>query len=297
VYELAHVAALIERNCPELAPVQVARLGRGWDHDVFVANGRWVFRFPRNAGAAEALIVERELLPWLVPQLPVPVPNPHYHGVLDETSGWLFAGYALLPGSTVCDVRLDSVSRAALAPVLGRFLRALHALNPLAAPAALPGERLRRLDVEYRGPQARQRLIEFRESALLPRPVAERLLTLCEAPATPLPLHREVIVHCDVHSRNVLVEESGSMSGVLDWVDVHRGDRVHDLVAPFELLPARARAAFFDHYGSVDEVTLQWARWRAVCHTAGALAGAVEREDSSFAQASRQALLEIVEDA
>jgi aminoglycoside phosphotransferase (APT) family kinase protein len=293
IYAPELAAALIARDCPELVPVRISRFGRGWDHDVFVVNDRWVFRFPRNAPAAEAIEVERELLPWLAPHLPCPIPRPRYHGTLDGRPGWNFAGYALLPGTTICDAPLDAGQRARLAPALGKFLRALHVLDPADSPVALPVERLRRLDVGYRVPQTRERLLLLGRSGKLSEAVVEKLLRASEPPAELLPADREVIVHCDVHRRNVLVDGSGGLSGIIDWVDVHRGHRVHDLVAPFAILPPRAREVFFEHYGSVDSATLCWARWRAINHTAGALAGAIERGDPAFETASREALMEI----
>jgi aminoglycoside phosphotransferase (APT) family kinase protein len=116
---------------------------------------------------------------------------------------------------------------------------------------------------------------------------------LSSAPSAPR--HANVIVHGDLHPRNLLVADTGTLAGVIDWVDLHRGDRAVDLATAFETLPRRARDDFFVTYGTVDEATRWRAWWRAVDHSVRALSGAIERGDLVFARIVRHALLEMAE--
>ncbi|HXR43271.1 MAG TPA: hypothetical protein VN759_00605, partial [Pseudolysinimonas sp.] len=41
--------ALIESQCPALAPARLEAMGAGWDNTAYLVNGDWVFRFPRRS--------------------------------------------------------------------------------------------------------------------------------------------------------------------------------------------------------------------------------------------------------
>ena len=56
-------------------PTTIVEIDVGYDFEVAIADGDWVFRFPRRAGVEEALEVEVVLLPALAPALPVAVPS------------------------------------------------------------------------------------------------------------------------------------------------------------------------------------------------------------------------------
>ncbi|UQA63084.1 phosphotransferase [Polyangium aurulentum] len=285
--------ALIERSFPALAPVRLEHLGRGWDHDVLLVNGAWVFRFPRNGMAALALQTELAVMPWLAPRLPLPIPVPVFEGVFDETAGTHFVGHRLIPGKTVIDTGLGPEARAALGPALGRFTRALHSLRATDAPHALPPDVIGRMDLAKRMPITQERLASLRRDGVLPEDTATRLLRLIEEPWTPLAREALVLVHADMHGRNLLVGADGALSGVIDWVDLHEGDPAVDLATAFEVLPPSAREAFFREYGGVDAGALVRARWRAITHMTAALVGSMERGDEGFVRSARGALLEM----
>jgi aminoglycoside phosphotransferase (APT) family kinase protein len=283
--------ALIEEARPELSPVRVSHLGRGWDHDVYLANDLWVVRFPRNAMAAEAVDIELALLPWLAPQLPIPVPRPEWTGTL-PVSGWHFAAYPLLPGRTIADSSLEEGVRASLARTLGQFVRVLQAIDPARLPMTLRADPLGRLDVARRLAPAVERLDALRRAGLLHADVAARLIRIIEDPPRSPPGGPAVLVHADIHRRNVLVDRAGRLTGVIDWVDVHVGSAAVDLSAAYELLPAQARHEFFQE-AAAQPLHIQWARWRAVGHTAAAFAGSIDRGDAAFSEASQKALVEM----
>jgi aminoglycoside phosphotransferase (APT) family kinase protein len=67
------------------------------------------------------------------------------------------------------------------------------------------------------------------------------------------------VCHGDLHFRHLLVER-GRLSGLIDWIDVCRGDPALDLQAVWSVLPPAARRVFFTEYGEVDPATLLRAR-------------------------------------
>jgi aminoglycoside phosphotransferase (APT) family kinase protein len=86
--------------------------------------------------------------------------------------------------------------------------------------------------------------------------------------ATPLDYiaHNDTLVHGDLYSRHLILDDDSKLTGIIDWGDVHIGDRATDLMIAFTILPPNARRAFFEIYGEVHPLTLELARFRAVNH-------------------------------
>ncbi|MGZ6142255.1 MAG: phosphotransferase [Myxococcales bacterium] len=251
--DAAAAQALIEAQFPQLKPARVTPLGEGWDNTAFAVNDAWVFRFPRRQIAVP--LIEREIvvLPQLSGRLPLPVPAPELIGAAVESFPWPFAGYRMLPGRTADQAGLTLAQRERAAAPLGRFLQALHAL-PIAA-----------------GRDAFDRL----QAAKMRRHTAPRLreLGLPEPGFFDDPVRAPlsgVLVHGDLHARQVLVDGEGSVCGVIDWGDVHSGDPACDLAIAWTLLPHPARPSFRQAYGAIDPETWALARLRGL-HLCAAL--------------------------
>jgi aminoglycoside phosphotransferase (APT) family kinase protein len=233
------------------APRHVEPFGEGWDNTVFLADG-WVFRFPRRQVAVPLLENEARLLPALAPRLPLPVPVPRLFPGSGERFPWPFTGHPLLPGLTADAAAPGDDERARAAPVLGAFLRALHA-----QPDEAPPDQLARSDADKLRRLLRERLplLGFALPAWIDRPLRPPPLT--------------TLVHGDLHARQILLEH-GQVRGVIDWGDAHRGHPAVDLSIAWSFLPPPSRAAFREAYGPIDEETWLLARLRAV-HLCAAL--------------------------
>lgn len=254
VVDEAQLRRLLERQFPELAELPARYETEGWDNVCFLVGDRWLFRLPRRELGAQLMRVENQLLPVLAKRLPLPVPRPEFIGVPQDDYPWAFHGYRRLAGETLCRAELDDAARAALAEPLGRFLRALHA-TPLADFPALPGDENRRLDLDYRGAQIEERLADLRSLGLVgdPRPwlrVLDHLPRDYDAAS-------DTLVHGDLYARHLLVDERGSLCGVIDWGDAHRGDAALDLGVVHASLPRSAHDEFRSAYGELTDA--QWA--------------------------------------
>jgi aminoglycoside phosphotransferase (APT) family kinase protein len=141
---------------------------------------------------------------------------------------------------------------------LGAFLRTLHA-QPDEAPPDLIG----RTDVKKMRRLLRERLPRLGHD---PPDWIDRTL---QPPAA------IALVHGDLHARQILLR-SGTVCGVIDWGDAHRGHPAVDLSIAWSFLPPAARAAFRTAYGPIDEETWLLARLRALhlCAALGVYAGA-----------------------
>jgi aminoglycoside phosphotransferase (APT) family kinase protein len=136
-----------------------------------------------------------------------------------------------------------------------------------------------------RVPKTRAQLAELEQLGLWGRREAVDQL-LDEAKWLP-PSPRSVVVHGDLHFRQVLVDDDARPTGVIDWVDVCRSDPAIDLSMLWSYLPPAGRAAFVAEYGPVADDQLLRARVIALSLSA-ALAHYGHRE--RFPAIEREAL-------
>ena len=96
-----------------------------------------------------------------------------------------------------------------------------------------------------------------------------------------------IVVHGDLHFRQVLVDDETTLTGVIDWVDVCRSDPAIDLSLLWSFVPPEGRRAVLGAYGPLDEAQLFRARVVALSLCA-ALAGHARAE--GLVQVEREAL-------
>ena len=255
---------LLEEQFPDLASLPIVPLGAGWDNTVYTVGQDWVFRFPRREVVLPGFRLEIDFLPKLAPLLPFAIPVPERIGEPSDAFPWPFFGALKLPGVELGDA--PETDRETLAVDLARFLTTLHrdeAVQAVGRP--LPENWTRRADMKLRVPYVLDKLAEL--DALWRAPARVRAL-LEDARSLPPP-RPKAVCHGDFHFRHVLVED-GRMRGVIDWIDLCRGEPALDLQIVWSVLPTDARPAFFAEYGDVDEETLLRARAIAF-HLAAAL--------------------------
>lgn len=94
----------------------------GEDFLVVQVNSTWMFRFPRNKNAIEALAHEKAFLPEFAPLSPLPVPHPQF---IHQD----FVGYRKIEGTPLTRpifAALSGEARGTIAKQMGLFLSALH---------------------------------------------------------------------------------------------------------------------------------------------------------------------------
>lgn len=286
----------IERQFPLLAPVQVEPLGVGWDNIALVVNGQYVFRLPRRKIAAALIATESFALPLLAPRLPLPIPVPQFVGTPDSDYPYPFLGYALLPGTTACRGALTEVERARNAPVLARFLAALHAVPVDDTTRAIaPGDDIERTNLPKRAEKAKERLHTLKARLAALNLSLASLLELTDRLALTPPWTKPTCwVHGDLYARHLLVDESRALCGVIDWGDVHLGDPALDLSIAFTFLPVSAHAAFREAYGTIEEATWARARFRAIHYSAILMLYGDDIGDRAIAEIGEFALQQVL---
>ena len=253
--------ALIGDRVPTLRDAPLRLLGEGWDSTVWRAGDQWVFRFPRREMVVPGFLREVEVLPRLAPELPLPVPVAEVRGEPDERFRWPWAGFRILPGRELVEVAADAEACVRYGRGLGRFLRALHDIDPAAVTAGgelLPIDAVRRADMPFRVERTEEQLGRLAGLHLW-RPPPGFAAVLDEARGLPEP-KEFVVCHGDLHLRHLLVSDAGNLAGVIDWIDVCRGDASLDLLLYWGYLDEAAREVFLAEYGPVADVRLLRAR-------------------------------------
>ena len=257
---------LIGAQFPELELESLRPLGEGWDSTVWLVDERWVFRFPRRAAVIPGFERELAVLPRLAGLLPLPVPTPMFRGAPADGFPWPFSGGALVPGREAAGADLTDAERMREAVPLARFLRALHALGPEdvgADRSHVPVDPNGRADMAMRVERTVDRLAEAERLGVWRAPAAVTEVLAAARALDPAP-EPGTLAHGDLHIRHLLVGGDGHLSGVIDWVDVCRGDPGIDLGVYWSFVPPDGRAGFAAAYGPIDADALVRARVLAV---------------------------------
>ena len=265
-------AELLEEQFPELfessesSLTQVEWFGEGWDNVAFCVNEKFVFRFPRRKLGVECMEWEIQITPHFADLLPTPITAARFLGKPSPAFPWPFAGYRKLDGQTACRADLNDAQRIALAAPLAEFLSALHSIDAEQALAwGAPTDVIGRLNREHRLRQGIEYYHELQQLGAIPD-AGPWIEALCQAAETRDPQAR-CLTHGDLYSRHLLTDGT-TLTGVIDWGDVHVGDPAVDLAIVWSFLPPEGRRIFEEIYGAIDEPTAQLARMRALNHTA-----------------------------
>ncbi|HUN28643.1 MAG TPA: phosphotransferase [Alphaproteobacteria bacterium] len=230
---------LIAAQFPALRDASVRLIGAGWDNAAYLVEEHLVFRFPQRKIVAPLISKELAALPLLAPQLPFPIPRPLLAGEPSDDYPYPFSAYEILFGAPADTRELTRDDRRALGIDLGRFLRALHDLDPQPLrDVGLPNDEIGKLDPKRLG--------------------------VDEPPLEGTPC----IVHGDLYEKHLLLDARNRLCGVIDWGDVHYGLPAVDLSAVHMLIPPDFYGDFLAVYGHVDDRAWQFAAHRARYHIA-----------------------------
>jgi aminoglycoside phosphotransferase (APT) family kinase protein len=285
--------SLVDEVWPALRPVSASDIGAGWDNSAYLINGSLVFRFPRRAIAVPLMETEIGLLPWLAPQLPLRIPIPAYVGSPSQRYPCPFAGYRMIPGHTLLAAPLPDSDRMALARPLARFLATLHSISTDEAKTmGAPADTLERLNIAKRRPVTRARLDAIAAAGI--RCDIARIEHLLDTlPVIERPT-ADTLVHGDLHSGQIVINEQRQIAGIIDWGDVHVGDPAVDLGGVQATLPRDCQEEFLQEYGPVDDVVWAAARGRAIWQTIALLAHSVDVDDAAAILEARSSLERLV---
>jgi aminoglycoside phosphotransferase (APT) family kinase protein len=237
-------------RAPHLADLPLTPVTHGWDNVIWRLGDALALRITRRAISASLHANEQRWLPVLAPHLPVPVPAPLVAAGPSARFPWPWSVVPWYDGNTA---ERTPLSRAE-APILGRFLSALH----MPAPEDAPSNPFRGVPLGHRRSSIAEwteRRPENGDRALITAAgvVFERGLAAARS-------GRRLWLHGDLHPRNVLVRD-GRIAAVIDWGDMAAGDAATDLAAVWWLFDLDTHSDFWSAYGEISAAT--WHRGRA----------------------------------
>lgn len=228
-------AALLREQHPDLAHLPLRVAANGWDNVMVRAGDDLVLRLPRRAVAAPLLANEGRALAHLAPLLAAAVPDvavplPVRHGSPSERLGYPWP-WSVLPWVDGLRAAATPIaSRRTWAPMLGRFLAALH--QRVADGVVVPRN-------PFRGVALRDRLPPALD---LSGRAGEIWRAAVDASGHVGP---PVWIHGDPHPANLVVVPGppDRLAAVVDFGDVTAGDPASDLGTLWLTFDAPGRTA------------------------------------------------------
>lgn len=231
-----------------LEPVDSA----GTDNAMYRLGDGLAVRLPRIPWAIEQVDKEHRWLPALAPSLPLAIPSPVAMGVPGEGYPWRWSIYRWLEGEDATTGRLRDPLQAAID--LGRFVAAMHQIDPVGGPP--PGEHnfFRGVPLAERDQETRDAIVSLRGM------VDATALTAAWDAALRAPQWHEggVWIHGDLQPGNLLIVD-GQLNAVIDFGGLGVGDPACDLLPAWNLFDSSSRDAFRE---ALDIDDAAWARGR-----------------------------------
>jgi len=268
------VSRLVRTQFPEWAhlPVRPVELD-GWDNTTFRLGDSLSVRLPSADGYTAQVDKEQRWLPFLAPQLPLPVPTPVASGRPGCGFPRPWSVYGWLDGVHATAERVSDLDQFAID--LADFLTTLYAIDPEGGPA--PGQHnfLRGGPLETYDDETRAAIAALSEE-IDGGAAADVWEAALEAAWRGPP----VWIHGDVSASNLLVA-GGRLVGVVDFGCSAVGDPACDVVIAWTFLVGESRAAFRARL-ALDDATWArgrgWALWKAlITHQQPGADGAARR--------------------
>jgi len=212
------VRSLLRAQHPDLAHLPLQSMDSGWDNAMFKLGDKLAVRLPRRVAVAKLIEHEQRWLPQLAPLLPIAVPAPVRVGEPAENypARWSVVPWLHGRNADLSEPRSDQAER------LAAFLCALH--RP--APADAPFNPYRGVPLRERAEQIVERIRRLKQETTLLNDAIVRIYE--DAIETPIDVE-PTWLHGDLHGGNLLVDDNGVITAVIDWGDMTRGDRATDL--------------------------------------------------------------------
>jgi aminoglycoside phosphotransferase (APT) family kinase protein len=252
---------LVAQQFPAWAALPVVPVAEsGWDNRTFRLGDAMTVRLPTAEYYVAAVTKEHTWLPRLAPHLPLPIPTPLALGEPGMGYPWPWSVRRWIEGQPAREERIADL--AAFADDLARFLVALWGADVPGGPAAGAHSFHRGGDLAVYDRETRAALVTL--GRRVDRAAAATVWE--EALAAP-PSAAPVWFHGDVAAGNLLVDDIGRLSAVIDFGTSGFGDPACDLVIAWTLFEGPSREAFrrrtaLDHAAWARAAG--WALWKAL---------------------------------
>ncbi|MFJ4220182.1 aminoglycoside phosphotransferase family protein [Curtobacterium luteum] len=260
------VRRLVATQFPRWADLPVREVEhQGWDNRTFRLGGDLSVRLPSAAGYVPAVEKEQRVLPYLAEHLDVPVPEPVATGEPQDDYPFPWSVRRWLRGSVLLDA--PDVDRSRLAADVGAVLVQLRGVPVGPGPAAGAHSFHRGAHPSHYAAEVCAALDAL--GADVDRPACEAVWSRAAGSRW----HGDPVwFHGDVAPGNLLVDDHGRLSAVIDFGTCGVGDPACDLVLAWTFLDAPARRVLRDAVGLDLDTWARargWALWKSLIMLAG----------------------------
>ena len=262
------VSRLVATQFPRWAELAVRPVDvDGWDNSTFRLGDGMSVRLPSSQAYAEQVAKEHRWLPFLAPQLPLPIPEPLAMGAPGCGFPRPWSVYRWIDGQTAAAGTVASLPE--FAADLAGFLAALYEVDPSGGP--MPGTHnfFRGGPPAHYDAETRAALTALRghiDTGLATEVWEAGLAARWDGPA--------VWFHGDAQPGNLLLDSAGGLSAVIDFGTCGIGDPACDTTIAWTFLSGESQRVFKQRL-PVDEATWTrgrgWAIWKAMIVLVGAL--------------------------
>ncbi len=248
------VAQLLAAQFPHWANLPIERvLSTGTDNAIYRLGDDMCVRLPRIHWAVPQVDKEHEWLGKLAPHLPLAIPVPLAKGMPAQGYPWRWSVCPWLAGEVATIERIADPRQAATE--LAQFIEALDLVDPTGGPTPGPHNSHRGVPLAMRD-SATRTAIEKLDGIV----DTEAATAAWEAALKTAPWDRAPVwIHGDLMPGNLLIDEGGRLSAVIDFGCLGVGDPACDLMAAWTLFSGESRKVFRAAL-SIDDAT--WARGR-----------------------------------
>jgi aminoglycoside phosphotransferase (APT) family kinase protein len=277
------VSRLIAAQFPQWAGLPVRPVDDGgWDNVTFRLGDALSVRLPSAERYAAAVDKEHHWLPVLAGHLPLPIPLPVARGAPGHGFPWPWSIRRWLHGHRPTVARI--VHPVRFAAELAEFLVALHRIDAASGPPPGAHNFFRGGPLAVYDSETRAALVALGDDIDVNAATAVWDAALAATWTGP-----PVWVHGDFSAANLLVDDAGVLSAVLDFGGAAVGDPACDVVIAWTFLEGEGRLAFRDRL-PVDAATWArgrgWALWKALITLA--------RRDAGEAATAHRVLREVL---
>lgn len=250
VTTVPQVRSLVAHQFPEFAELSIEPVvSSGTDNAMYRLGDDLAIRLPRVPWAIDMVKKEQAWIPFLAPQLPLPIPLPVAEGAPCEDFPHPWSVVEWLPGE---QARVDkSTQPLEDARALAGFVRALEGIDASRGPTHGRGAPVRNSDEEVRHG------IAALEGEVDPVAVERAWAQVLEVPDYS---GRPRWFHGDLGPLNLLAQ-GGRLTSVIDWGTCGVGDPAIDSRVAWNLFDREARAEFRAAGGFDDEMWERGKGW------------------------------------
>jgi aminoglycoside phosphotransferase (APT) family kinase protein len=259
--DAALAARMVTAQFPEWAGLPVVPVEQpGWDNRTFRLGDTMSVRLPSAAAYVPSVRKEHTWLPRLAPRLPLPIPMPLALGSPGDVYPWPWSVRRWIDGRVSSRQRIRDL--VAFARDLAGFLVALQNVDPTGGPAA-------GAHCFHRGADLRVYDTETHEAitTLGPRIDGATATDAWQAALAGTWTGAPVWFHGDIAAGNLLLDDQGDLTAVIDFGTSGVGDPACDLVIAWTLFEGTSRAEFRRQMPADDAMWARargWALWKAL---------------------------------